>query len=95
MFGFHSNRLTGLELLNFKEKHKGTRFIFVDEYSMIVFDKPLYCEIENLPRYNHLLERGKVVMTQLTSAVVLTKCHRFANEDYLTFLKKVANGRCT
>ncbi|KAK3911391.1 ATP-dependent DNA helicase [Frankliniella fusca] len=32
---------------------------------------------------------------ELTHAFVLTKCHRFANHEYVNFLRKVSTGTCT
>ncbi|KAE8739288.1 hypothetical protein FOCC_FOCC015211 [Frankliniella occidentalis] len=132
-YTYKVERLTGVELLHFKEKHNGLKFIFLDEYSMVgmrmlacldsrcrdftgcesvfgnlavvffgdanqllpVADQPLYSEITTLSSTNSLLERGTMLMSQLTHAYVLKQCHRFANQDYVSFLRKVSSGRCT
>ncbi|KAK3910005.1 LOW QUALITY PROTEIN: ATP-dependent DNA helicase [Frankliniella fusca] len=132
---FHNNceRLKGTELLNFREKHAGLKFLFVDEYSMVglrllacietrckdisgmdalfgnltvvlfgdinqllpIGDQPLYANVDFISQNNNLLEKGKILMSELTHAYVLNKCHRFANIEYVNFLKKVSSGRCT
>ncbi|KAK3916447.1 ATP-dependent DNA helicase [Frankliniella fusca] len=131
--GYYCDGLSGLELVNYREKHKGIRFLFVDEYSMLglrmlsclekrcrdltdcdqlfgnlivilfgdvnqllpVCDQPLYADINILSQYNQLLEKGKLIMSQLSRAFVLKLCHRFANKQYVSFLKKVLRGSCT
>ncbi|KAK3917466.1 ATP-dependent DNA helicase [Frankliniella fusca] len=60
-----------------------------------VCDQPLYANIENLSQYNELLERGKVIMTELSRSFILRKCHRFGNHGYVKFLKRVSKGSCT
>ncbi|KAK3910038.1 ATP-dependent DNA helicase [Frankliniella fusca] len=125
---YRSGRLTGLELMNFQDKHKNTKIIFLDEYSMVglrmlaciekrcrdlteceklfgnltvilfgdinqllpVCDQPLYANIENLSQYNELLERGKVIMTELSRSFILS-----GNHGYVKFLKRVSKGSCT
>ncbi|KAK3912381.1 ATP-dependent DNA helicase [Frankliniella fusca] len=131
-FNYKLQRLSGIELLHFKEKHVGLKFLFIDEYSMVglrmlacieyrcrdlsgnedlfgnmhivlfgdanqllpVGDQPLFADIYNLPNSNSLLERGKIIINELTHAYVLKGCHRFANASYVSFLKRVANGTC-
>ncbi|KAE8751242.1 hypothetical protein FOCC_FOCC002070 [Frankliniella occidentalis] len=34
-YGFNAEQLTGLELLAFRQKHDGLKFLFIDEYSMV------------------------------------------------------------
>ncbi|KAK3931635.1 ATP-dependent DNA helicase [Frankliniella fusca] len=132
---FHKNsdRLKGTELLNFREKHTGVKFIFIDEYSMVglrflacietrckditgvdelfgglivvlfgdvnqllpIGDQPLYANVDLISQRNNLLEKGKILMTELTHAYVLKRCHRFANKEYVTFLQKVSKGKCS
>ncbi|KAE8741050.1 hypothetical protein FOCC_FOCC013420 [Frankliniella occidentalis] len=132
-YTYKVERLTGVELIHFKEKHNGLKFIFLDEYSMVgmrmlacldyrcrdltgcesvfgnlavilfgdanqllpVADQPLYSEITTLSSSNSLLQRGTMLMSQLTHAYVLKQCHRFANQEYVSFLRKVSTGRCT
>ncbi|KAE8739203.1 hypothetical protein FOCC_FOCC015294 [Frankliniella occidentalis] len=52
-------------------------------------DQPLYAEVDTLVQHNTLLERGKLIIDELSQAYILKKCHRFANA------KRVANGKCT
>ncbi|KAK3922574.1 ATP-dependent DNA helicase, partial [Frankliniella fusca] len=60
-----------------------------------ISDQPLYAEVEISTKYNNLLERGKLIIDELKSAFILRKCHRFANQNYINFLRRISSGRCT
>ncbi|KAK3914478.1 ATP-dependent DNA helicase [Frankliniella fusca] len=60
-----------------------------------ISDQPLYADVEISTQYNNLLERDKLIIDQLQFSFILKKCHRFGNEDYVNFLKRISTGRCT
>ncbi|KAK3917070.1 ATP-dependent DNA helicase [Frankliniella fusca] len=60
-----------------------------------IADQPLYADKEIATQHNNLLERGKLIMNELKSAFIFRKCHRFANDNYVKFLKRISTSRCT
>ncbi|KAE8747764.1 hypothetical protein FOCC_FOCC005587 [Frankliniella occidentalis] len=74
----------------------GINIILVGDFNQLlpISDQPLYAEIDMLTQQNSLLERGKLLMGEVTHAMVLEECHRFASNEYVNFLRKVSTGEC-
>ncbi|XP_052129345.1 uncharacterized protein LOC127750839 [Frankliniella occidentalis] len=84
------------ELTDDSKTFGGLQVFFFGDYNQLcpIGDQPLYSETNIYSQNNSLLERGKLLLNEITNVFILNICHRFANQEYVEFLKRVSVGRC-